>query len=86
MQNGIHGQKKERKKILLYISVFERLQKDEENKWRVVMDVHVSVLDGSEIQDSMTTFAILKRSLEIYSKAYPSVKRAILKSDNAGRS
>ena len=48
------------------------------------IDVHVSVVEKENKQESSVNFALLKKSLEIYHKAHPEVKRVWIKSDNAG--
>ena len=68
-----------------HLCVFERIEKDEEGNYRWVVDVHASVIDGAEAQDSSTTYGLFKKSLEIYARAHPHIKRAIVRSDNAGK-
>ena len=66
--------------ILVYCIVF----KDDTGIWKRLNQVHVTVMENSEKQDSSTNMAITKASLKIFAKANPQVKTCIIKSDNAG--
>ena len=50
----------------------------------VITTYHVMVMENSENQESAVNLALMSRSLEIYSKAYPKIRFAHITSDNAG--
>ena len=67
-----------------HIIVYSVPFKDAQGNWRVLNQVHVTVLEGNEPQDSATNLAITKASLLIFAKANPQIKSVLFRSDNAG--
>ena len=66
-----------------HIIAFQRRIKTKEGLEQEI-DVHVSVVEKENKQESAVNFALLKKSLELYHKAHPEVKKVWIKSDNAG--
>ena len=67
-----------------HIIVYCILFKDCHGTWKRMNQVHVTVMEKQENQDSATNLAILKTSLKIFSKANPNVRVVQIRSDNAG--
>ena len=67
-----------------HIIVYSVPFKDSQGIWRVLNQVHITVLEGNESQDSATNIAITKASLMIFAKANPQIKSVLFRSDNAG--
>ena len=69
--------------IIVYTTHVKQIV-DGKPEWRQTNQVHVTIMENAEKQESSTNIAILKASLEVFHKANPKVKTIELKSDNAG--